>query len=54
MITKRDFILRGSCFCEKFRWQVHRTPNEGKELTLDEYILHFISFHLELMKVLTI
>ena len=20
MITKRDFILRGSCFCEKYNW----------------------------------
>ena len=27
MITKRDFILRGSCFCEKYKYLVIKSPS---------------------------
>ena len=29
MITKRDFILRGSCFCEMYRYNICLVPREA-------------------------
>ena len=39
MITKRDFILRGSCFCEKYMFRRLRMP-EFRDPGGDSYTLH--------------
>ena len=42
MITKRDFILRGSCFCENYNLNV---SGVGRALSLEYARLRYITLH---------